>query len=85
MPVTRGEVGGRIVGGRREGFSGTSIKDEQTKPRCGGSKRGRWEWLGWEGVLEGKWRQAYFNNNKKKENLDIGDDSSNQLSYLAWV
>ena len=29
-----------------EGFSGTTIKDTWTKPRWGGSRGRRWEWLG---------------------------------------
>ena len=33
--------------GRREGFSGTTIKDTWTKPREGGSKGRRWVWLWW--------------------------------------
>ena len=36
--------------GRREGFSGTTIKDTWTKPREGGIRGGRWGWLGWGGV-----------------------------------
>ena len=36
--------------GRGEGFSGTTIKDTWTKPRRrGGSKGGRWGWVGWRG------------------------------------
>ena len=40
------------MGGREEEFSGTTIKDTWTKPRGGGgSKGGRWGWLGWGGVV----------------------------------
>ena len=35
------------------------------KAKGGRFKDGRWGWVGWEGVVEGKWRQAYLNNNKK--------------------
>ena len=27
---------------------------------------GRWQWVGWEKVVVGKWKQLYLNNNKKK-------------------
>ena len=33
-------------GERREGFSGTTIKNTWTKPRVGGIRGGRWGWLG---------------------------------------
>ena len=60
-------MGGDIWGWRKgEGFSGTSMRDTWTKPKRGGIKGGRWEWLGWKRVVGGKWRQAYLNNNKKK-------------------
>ena len=64
LTVTRGEVGGDNRVG--EGFSGTTIKDTWTKPRRGGIRGGRWGWLGWMGVLGGKCRQLYLNNNKNK-------------------
>ena len=53
------------MGGKGEGFSGTSIKDTWTKPKGGRIKGGKWGWLGWWGVVEEKWRQLYLNNNKK--------------------
>ena len=34
-------------GGKREGFSGTSVKDTWTKPKGGRIKSGKWGWLGW--------------------------------------
>ena len=40
------------MGEKEEGFSGTTVKDTWTKPRLGGSKGGRWGWLGW-GVCGG--------------------------------
>ena len=43
-----------------EGFSGTSTKDTWTKPKVGVGM------AGWEGVVRGKWRQLYLNNNFKK-------------------
>ena len=52
------------MGGIRDAFSGTTIKDTWTKPRWGGSRGGRWGWLGWWGVVGGKCRQLYLNNNK---------------------
>ena len=35
------------MGEKEDGFSGTTVKDTWTKPRGGGSKGGRWGWLGW--------------------------------------
>ena len=52
-------------GGKREGFSGTSMKDTWTKTRGGGIRDGRWGCLGWGGLVGEKWRQLYLNNNKK--------------------
>ena len=60
------------MGGRRGGFSGTTIKDTWTNPRQGGIRGGRWGWLGWRGVVGGKCRQLYLSNNKiifKKEKI----------------
>ena len=34
------------MGGKGKGFSGITIKGTWTKPRGGGSKGGRWVWLG---------------------------------------
>ena len=39
--------------GREEGFSGTTIRDTWTKPTGGGSREGRWGWLGWGGSRRG--------------------------------
>ena len=47
----------RAIGGTGERFSGTTIKDTWTKPRGGGSKGGRWDWLGLVGVVGSKCRQ----------------------------
>ena len=48
MTVTRGEVGRDNRGKEGRVFRNT-IKDTYTKPKGGGSKGGRWEWLGWVG------------------------------------
>ena len=54
------------MGGKGEGFSGTTLKDTWTKPRgvesgeVGGDDWGRGR------VLGGKCRQLYLNNNKIK-------------------
>ena len=37
------------MGEKGESFSRIIIKDTWTKPRWGGSKGGRWGWLGWGG------------------------------------
>ena len=41
------------MGGKGEGFSGTTIKDTWTKPRGCGSKGGRWDGWGWGVVHAG--------------------------------
>ena len=35
------------MGEKREGFSGTTIKDTWTKPRWDGISGVRWDWLGY--------------------------------------
>ena len=52
-------------GSKGEGFSGTYIKDTWTKPKRGRIKGGKWGWLGSGGVVGGKWRQLFLNNDKK--------------------
>ena len=42
------------MGGRREGFSGTTIKDTWTKPRGVGAGEGCGDDWGGGGVVEGK-------------------------------
>ena len=54
------------MGRREEGFSGTTIKDTWITSRVGRIRGGRWGWLGWGGVVGGKCRQLYLNNNKIK-------------------
>ena len=52
----------------------TCIKNTWIKPKGGRIKGGRWGWLGWGGMVGGKWRQLCLNNNrtikkkKKKKN-----------------
>ena len=54
------------MGGKGEGFSGTSIKDTWTKPKGGGIEGRNWGWLGWGwGLVGEKRRKLYLNNNKK--------------------
>ena len=36
------------------------------KAKGGRIEGGRWGWLGWLGVVRGKWRHLYLNNNKKE-------------------
>ena len=38
-------------------------KGHMDKAKGGGIEGGRWEWVGWGGLLGGKWRQLYLNNN----------------------
>ena len=56
--VTRGEMGG-ANGEKGEGFSGTTIKDEWTKPRGGGIRVGM---AGVQGRGGEKGRKLYLNN-----------------------
>ena len=53
------------MGGKGEGFRGTTIKDTWTKTRGSGNRGGRWGGLGWWGGVGGKGRKLYLNNNKK--------------------
>ena len=63
LTLTRGEVGEDNGGKRGKGCQGTCIKDTWTKLKWGRIEDGRWGWLGWEGVMGGKLRQLYLNNN----------------------
>ena len=65
LTVTRREVGGDNGGKSRKGHQGTCIKDTWTKPKVGRIKGGRWGSLGWMGVMGGKWRKLYLNDNKR--------------------
>ena len=57
---------GTFNGGRDgEELSGTRIKDTWTKPKGDRKKGGKWAWLGWRGVVRGKWRQLSLSNNLK--------------------
>ena len=47
------------------------MKDTWKKPKGDRMEGGRWGWVGWGGVVRGKWRQLYFNNNKKEEILIV--------------
>ena len=47
-----------IIGGKGEGFSGTTIGDTWTKTMAGRIDGGRWGWLGWEECC-GKNRDNY--------------------------
>ena len=49
-------------GKKGKGCQGTCIKDTWTKPMGGRIEGGRWEWVGHEKVVVGKWRELYFNN-----------------------
>ena len=63
LTVTRGEVGGDNRRKKGKGLSGMCIKDTETKPRGDRIEGGKWGWLGWGAVVEGKWRQLYLNKN----------------------
>ena len=50
-----------IMGGKKNSYQGTYIKDTWTKLKWVGSRVGG----GMGGVVKGKWRLLYLNNNKK--------------------
>ena len=52
------------MGGKGEGFSEMCTKDTWTKPKGGRTNGEKWGWLGSGGVVGGKCRQLYLNNNK---------------------
>ena len=52
------------MGGKGEGFSGTTIKDTWTKPRGLEAREGCGDGWGEGGVVGDKCRQLYLNNNK---------------------
>ena len=62
--------GGKGNNGGKKGKScqGTCIQYPWTKPQGGRTEGGRWGWVRQGRVVwGGKWRQLYFNKNKKKE------------------
>ena len=63
MAVTGGVDIGEIRG---KSCQRTCIEDTWAKLKGARIEGGRWRWLGWEGVVGGKWRQLYLKNNKKK-------------------
>ena len=71
LTVARGEVGGDNGGKGGEGLSGTCIKDTWATPKGGTIEGGRWGCLGLGGVVGGKWRQLYLNNNKKMQERQL--------------
>ena len=60
-------MGGDNRGKKGKGCQGTCIKDPWTKSKGGRIEGGRWGWVGQGRVVEGKWRQLYLNNNKKRK------------------
>ena len=54
------------MGEKEEDLSRSMFKGHMDKAKGGSIKGGRWGLLGWEGVVDRKWRQLYLNNNKKK-------------------
>ena len=54
------------MGGKGEGFSGTTIKDTWKKPRWGWDQGREVGMVGSEGLMGGKCRHLYLNNNFKK-------------------
>ena len=53
--------------------------------RTGGIKGGKWEWLGWLGVVAGKWRKLYLSNNKKNVKKQIGRQTKKNTMNQIWV
>ena len=65
LSITRGVGGDGQWGKTGKGHQGTCIKDPWTKPKGVGLRVGGRDGWGREEVDGGKWRQLYFNNNKK--------------------
>ena len=64
LTVIRGEVGEDNRERRGNFFQNNYKGHMDKKPRGYDIKGGKWGWLGWEGVVGGKCRQLYLNNNK---------------------
>ena len=58
------------MGEKREGFTGTTIKDSRRITR-GRETGGRWRGLGWWGRVRGRGRKLYLTNNKNQKYLII--------------
>ena len=66
---------------------GTYIKDIWTKPKGGRIEGVRWGWLGWGGLVGGRWRQLYLNNNKKKRRtgaLSLGEGDAELMRVWSF-
>ena len=46
------------------------------------SEGGRWDWLGWGGVMGRKCRQLYLNNNQKRERKIKTRKPKNKYIYI---
>ena len=53
------------MGKKGKGHKRTLMRDPWTEPKGGGIEGGRWAGVGQGKVVVGKWRQFYFNINKK--------------------
>ena len=63
LTVTREEAGGDKWCKKGEGSSRNMYKGQVEKAKGCRIEGARWGWLGWEGVVGGKWRQLNLNNN----------------------
>ena len=73
------------MGGKVEGFSGTTIKDTWTKPRgVESGEGGEGGWWG-RGMVGGKCRQLYLNNNKIIKKINVCSKNKNCLEQSSSV
>ena len=74
------------MGGKGKDRQGTCIRDTWTKPKGGRIEGGRWGWVGQQGVVGGKWRQLYLNNNKKSMlSISIGETVHRRHEYETHI
>ena len=70
-------------------LEGTMLREMNhtwTKPKRGRTKVGRWGWLGWGGVVGGKWRQLYLNNNKKcGKRKEMNQTKKEMISHICHI
>ena len=69
---------------KREGFSGTCIKDTWTKPNGGRTKGGKWGWLWWgEGVVGRRVFRNYYKGHMDKTKGEGGRRGGRGV-WLGW-
>ena len=60
-------------------------KGHMDKSKGGQDQGGKWGWLEWGRVVEGKWRKLYLNSNKKvKKNLHRGQTNNKKRTKAHY-